>query len=221
MDFAPAVELHQDGQRDEQTETEGNQRVEVPDSGGDQRAHQHQGRNPGPLEVAAQAFRRRSPPGEERTHTREEQQEQPDRHHQPVVPIGIERDFVARDGLADHREQRAPQHRETTGQQNQVVEQEARFARNHALQLGLALEVVQPVQDQEDHRRDADGQEADEVLADIAPREARAPIARCPSASAASPEYTGRRWRSPARCSRSSSCPSFPASLPSAETPCR
>ena len=71
----------------------------------------------------------------------------------------IEADLLAGHGFRDDREQRAPQHREAACQQDQVIEQEAGFAGDHAFQLGLALQIVEPVEDQVDGGGDADSQE--------------------------------------------------------------
>ncbi len=101
------------------------------------RADQHQRGDAGPLEVAPQALDRGAAPGEQRSDAGEEQQEQADGDHQAVEPVGIERDLFAGDGFGDHREQRAPEDREAACQQDQVVEQEAGFARDHAFQFAI------------------------------------------------------------------------------------
>src|ERR1017187_3692390 len=137
--FRPLVEFHKNGERHEETEAEGNERVELAGACRNQHRDQHYRRDARIHEVAPQALGGGATPSEQRTHAGEEQEEQSDGHHQPVVPIGVERNFVARNSFADDREQGAPEYGETARQQDQVIEQEAGFARNHALQLGLAL----------------------------------------------------------------------------------
>src|SRR5262249_35907746 len=86
------------------------------------------------------------------------------RDHQAVEPRRIETDLFARDGLRDDWEQRAPQDGEAARHQDQVVEQEARFARDYAFELRFTLEVIEAIEDQIDGRGYADRQERREVF---------------------------------------------------------
>src|SRR5207248_11551171 len=84
-----------------------------------------------------------------------------------VVPVGVERNLVSAGPLGDDREQGAPQDREAARQQDQVVEQEARFARDDGFQFRFGLQVIETVENQVDGGRDAEREEGDEVLSDL------------------------------------------------------
>ena len=161
-----AEELHDDGRRHEEAEAERNDGIRITHAAGEERGDHDQHADAGPLEVLAQAFHRRAAPGEERADAGQEEQEQADRHHQAVEPDGIEADLFGGELFRDDREHRAPENREATGQQNQIIEQEARFARNDAFQFGFALQVIEAVENQPDGGGDADGEEGDEVFSD-------------------------------------------------------
>ena len=79
----------------------------------------------------------------------QQQQEERNRNVDLVEERRSDRDLVSGHPLAEHREQRAPQHREGRHQQQHVVEQEARLARNQRLQLVLALQVVSVAYEEE------------------------------------------------------------------------
>jgi len=65
-----------------------------------------------------------------------------DRHSHAVIERRADRHPIALHVLRQHREQRPPQHGEARGQQNEVIEQEARFARDQRLQLVLGFQMV-------------------------------------------------------------------------------
>ena len=94
-----------------------------------------------PHEIALQAFKRSLAPRQQRSHGRQQKQQQGHRNRHFVVEGRPHRDFVALHVLRDQREPRAPQHGEARQQQQQIIEQEARLARNQRLQLMLAAQV--------------------------------------------------------------------------------
>src|ERR1039458_9029907 len=161
------IKLDEDGEGHEEAEAERDEGVEVPYAGGEERDHQHQRGDAGPLEVAAEAIGGSLAPGEEGADAGEEKQEEADGDHQAVVPIGVERDLVAADGFGDDGEQGAPENREAARQQDEVVEQEAGLAGDDAFELRLAFEVIQAVEDEINGGGDADGHEGDEILSDF------------------------------------------------------
>ena len=89
-------------------------------------------------------------PRDQRADAGQQQQEQPDGNVHAIEERPVDADLFAVDGFGDHREQRAPQDREAARQQDQVVKQETRFARENAFQLRFALQIIQAIQDQVD-----------------------------------------------------------------------
>jgi hypothetical protein len=63
----------------------------------------------------------------------------------------------------DDREQRAPQDGETAGEQNEVVEEEAGFARDDAFQLDFAFQIRQTPENGNRGKRRGGEQEGGEV----------------------------------------------------------
>src|SRR6185312_12134522 len=86
-----------------------------------------------------QAVERTLAPGDQRSHPSQKQQEQRYRHFDTQIIRRIDGFLLIRQRFHDDREQRAPQDGEAACQQNQVVEQKTRFARNNALKLRFAL----------------------------------------------------------------------------------
>src|ERR1039458_3735726 len=88
------VKLDKDGERHEEAEAEGDEGVGVAHAGGEEPDDQHQRRDAGPLEVAAETIGGSLGAGEKRADAGEEEQEEADGDAEAVVPIGIERDLV-------------------------------------------------------------------------------------------------------------------------------
>ena len=71
----------------------------------------------------------------------------------------VHADLLTSESFRDDREQCAPQNREATSQQDQVIEEETRFTRENAFELRFALQVVQAAQDQIHGAGNADREE--------------------------------------------------------------
>ena len=78
---------------------------------------------------------------------------------------GADADFAARHPFGKYRKQRSPENREARGEKDQIVEQEARFARDERIELIIAAQIIAilPVRGEADHENN--DQEADEPAA--------------------------------------------------------
>ena len=83
---------------------------------------------PGKNEIAPYALERCAAPGEQRTDAGQDQQEEANGQLNPVIEGRSHGDFVALHVLRDYREQGAPKDSETGGEQDQIIEEEARLA---------------------------------------------------------------------------------------------
>ena len=107
--------------------------VNTPDDGGN-----HEG--------APQAVEGTLAPGDQRANAGQEQQEEPDGNVDADVIGSVDGFLFAGERFHHDREQRAPQHGKAARQQDQVVKQEAGFARDHAFQFRLAAQIGQVAQ---------------------------------------------------------------------------
>src|SRR3984957_4552906 len=104
--------------------------------------------------ISLQALRRSLPPGQQRSKPSQRQQQQPDRNIHFVEKRRPNADPRSRHPLRKHRKQRARQNCHARNQQNQVVKQKARLARNDRIELILTLQIIAIL----DIRREANNQ---------------------------------------------------------------
>src|SRR5687767_9627535 len=112
----------------------------MPDAKSEQNSHQREHRDGRNEKRLLQALDRAAPPGDQRTDTGQKKKEQADRHVHAIEERRIDADLLLRDRLRDNREQRTPKYCKAAREENQVIEQEARLARDNAFELRLALE---------------------------------------------------------------------------------
>ena len=144
-----AVKFGDDCACDKAAEEEGDDGVDVAyaEGDGDDAADQpHDARS---REVFSQAFARGAPPGEQGTYAGEYEQEQANGYHDGVEVGGTYGDFVAGNGFGDHGKHDAPEDGECGGEEEQVVEQKAAFARDGGFVLGFGFEQVQARDEEE------------------------------------------------------------------------
>ncbi len=129
---------HAGAQREGHQRIEGGLIVPGPKSRGHQDNRSGHNRGAGQDKVAPDALERCAAPRQERADAGEEEKEEADRQRDAVKERRADSDLVALHVLRDDGEQRAPQDREAGGKQNQVIEEEARLARDQRFQFVLA-----------------------------------------------------------------------------------
>src|SRR5262249_46908716 len=110
-----------------------------------------------PEELVDDVRERRSPPREQRADAGQRQQDETDRDEPLVEERPGDGETLAGDRFAQRREHRAEQDEQRGEQQNPVVDEERRFARQPRVELVARLQERQPVDDQaeaEDQDRD-------------------------------------------------------------------
>ena len=143
MTVSAAQKFRRDGSDHAGAEREGDQRIErgliVPGakSGGHQDDRGDHDRRSGQDKVAPDALEGRAPPRQQRADAGEEEKKEPDGQRDAIKEGRAHGDLVALHILRNDGEQRAPQDREAGRQQDQVVEQETRLARDQRFQLVL------------------------------------------------------------------------------------
>ena len=137
-----AIKLRNNRQRDEHGKYQANQRVEISEAERKcNRARDH-ATHKRPRKIAPQRIERSLAPSEQRTHAREEQQKQRDRNVHLIEERRAHADFAARHPFGEHGEKRSPKNGEASGQENQIVEEEARFARDERIELIVAAQII-------------------------------------------------------------------------------
>ncbi len=127
------------------------------DDASDQRQHK----------VLANALERGAAPCQHRTDAGEEEQKESDRYGDAVVPRRSHRDLIPLYIFREHREKRAPKNREAGGQQNKIIEEEARLTRDQRFKLVFRLQMVALQHKGEDAHREHDHHEDPEPRPDI------------------------------------------------------
>src|ERR1700719_4400056 len=95
-----------------------------------------------PAEIALQTVRRGLAPREQRPDAGEKQKQQSNRNVHLIKERRTYADARTGKPLRKYGKQRPREHRDAGNQQNQIVEEEAGFARNHRVKLIFALEVI-------------------------------------------------------------------------------
>ena len=95
-----------------------------------------------PREIALERVEGSLTPSQKRADAGEQQQEERDWNVHFVEERRAHADFATLHPFRKDWEERAPQHGEARGQQNEIVEQKARFARDQRIELIVAAQVI-------------------------------------------------------------------------------
>src|SRR6267378_1431222 len=137
-----AEKLHADRGSHKNTKHQANQREELAHSEREYHDTSQQTSDQRPTEIALQAVRGSLAPGQQRPHAGEKQKQQPDRNIYFIEERRTHADARTRQPFRKYRKEGPRKDCDARHQQKQVVEQKARFTRNHRVQLVLALEIV-------------------------------------------------------------------------------
>ena len=122
----------------------------------------------GTAEEAPEHRPRSAPPGHERPRSHEQHRHDQDRRAHPVEVGRADRHLGAGHRLGEEREDRAEEHGEAEGDQEHVVHQEHRLAREERVQLRALAEPVPAPHDERERRQQDRGQVGQEEGADRA-----------------------------------------------------
>ena len=118
------------------------------DAGGDEHDEGHDAGGDGQREVAPGVGPRRAPPGDHRPDARQQDEHERERHGVAVEPRRPDGRLLARDGLGDQREERAPEDDEGQADEHDVVAQEDGLARQQRVEAVLGAQRVAAADDQ-------------------------------------------------------------------------
>src|SRR5205807_5817807 len=113
----------------------------------------------------------RAPPGDQRPDPHQEQQRQPERSQEEVVIGTPDRHGLTPDRLGDEREGDSPEDRQREGDEQEVVVEKGRLARDDRLELRLRAQQRETPEDERERGRRDEADEAEEPWADRALRE--------------------------------------------------
>ncbi len=147
-----AVELGDDRRQHERGEREADHRVVVVIAGGEDGDAGHEPDRERRREAPPEIARARPPPGDHRPDAGHEEQRQAERRVHLVEEGRPDGDLDAAHRLRDHREHRAPEGRERDPDQQQVVEEEGRLAREERIDLVLAAQQRSAHEHQDERR---------------------------------------------------------------------
>ena len=128
-----------------------------------------------------QVLARRAPPGHQRPDAHQQQQRAQQRAGHLLEVRRPDADLLVGDGLGDQRVDRAPEDGERDAQEQQVVDQEARFARQQRVELVVGAQLRQPPEEQAQRAGDrpAPGRSGSTARWPTARRHAPTPGCRC------------------------------------------
>src|SRR5204862_665230 len=135
--------------------------------GGEERGRRDAQRD-GPEEAPPQVVGRGAAPGDERPHAHEEDEREEERHVDPVEEGRADRDLHAAYGLREEREHGAEEDGEGRRDEQDVVQEKRRLARDDRVELALGGERVPAPRQEGERREQHEREEAQEEDADRA-----------------------------------------------------
>src|SRR5258708_6219402 len=141
-DLSAAVELHDDGAKNEAAENKANDGADVAVVKEVCGGAREQSENDRPAEIALEAVTGSLAPGEERANASQEKKRKPHRDHNLVEERRTDADAVAGEPFGKDRKKRAGQNGNAGDEEEQVVKEEAGFAGDHRIELIFALQII-------------------------------------------------------------------------------